>query len=118
MTIYDASNPGEMQNVIECTDVFGRQIILPTLIWENHVLSSREWMKGWAGIIRKTLEEPTLVNIDRQFGNRECFYAKGTPYNPQRLFKVVVEFDPESVGTVVTAYPSRNIPKGERPKWP
>lgn len=67
---------------------------------------------------KKALVKPDFINHDRQFGNRECFYAIGTPYNPQRLFKVVVEFDDEEIGIVVTAYPSRNIPKGERHKWP
>lgn len=87
-------------------------------LWEAHVLPNREWMDGWTDVIQSTLEKPSLINRDRQHANRECFYRVGTPYNPQRLFKVVVEFDAEEVGIVVTAYPSRNVPKGERQKWP
>lgn len=75
-------------------------------------------MEDWETRVMDTLTDPMAVYLDRYDAMRECFYKLGTPTNPDRLLKVVVEFNAEGRGTIITAYPSRNIPTGERQKWP
>lgn len=75
-------------------------------------------MQGWETEVERVLTSPDRIMFDGNFDNRECFYRVGTPLNPKTFLKVVVEFDTENHGTVVTAFPTHSISRRERQKWP
>lgn len=75
-------------------------------------------MLGWETAVREALRQPDMILYDKAFSARECFYRLGTPLSSGKYLKVVVEFDDDGQGVVVTAFPTRNPLSGERHKWP
>ena len=104
--------------IIDCVDVLGRRITLNELAWEVHVLTRRPWMLGWDEAVNQCLLYPDHIYQDKEHVNRECFYRLTTPINTDKFLKVVVEFDADGIGRVITAFPSRAPSRGEQPKWP
>lgn len=104
--------------MIDCVDVLGRQVTMTENRWLSHILWQRSWMDGWESAVELVVTEPDRIHFDKDFPERECYYRRGTPFNPQRDFKVVVEFDSDGNGTIITAYPARKASPGELHKWP
>lgn len=87
-------------------------------MWNVHVLTKRPWMRGWDEAVNQCLVVPDRVCADKDYPDRECFYRMSTPINPDKYLKVVVEFDANGIGKVITAYPTRAPSQGEQHKWP
>lgn len=104
--------------LIDCSDVLGRRIQLDNAYWIAHVLTQRPWMDGWHINVEACLTQPDSIMWDKSHANRECFYKLGTPLQTNKHLKVVVEFDTEEIGKVITAYPTRTPSQGEQHKWP
>lgn len=75
-------------------------------------------MSGWEEIVLLTLTNPDKIFSDKKHNNRECYYRTGVPLDENLMLKLVVEFDTNDVGTLVTAYPTRRIPREEVKIWP
>jgi hypothetical protein len=108
---------------IDLYDVFGRQVVLSSERWENHILRLHPEMSELFVLIEQVLSAPDLVMIDRDDPNRESYYLLGVAGRDlNRHVKVCVEFPSggsghQPIGSVVTAYISRDIKKGETLKW-
>lgn len=65
------------------------------------------------------LADPLRVFADATHPLRECFYRPQTlPDRPHLYLKVVVEFDSNDQGSVITVIPLRRLPKaGEMQLW-
>lgn len=104
--------------MFECEDVHGRPVSASADWWPEHIVKRRPWMDGWEELIEITVAQPTAIYRDKKHENRECYYRTGVPLDDTIMLKVVVEFDTKDVGTLVTAFPTRRIPRQEVKIWP
>lgn len=78
-------------------------------------------LAGREAHVRLAVERPDFVTIDLARPRRECHYRR---FGSGRLMlKVVVGYEPVLppgtwAGQVITAYPTRHVPRKERPIWP
>lgn len=87
--------------------------------WNIHILARRPWMVDYLHIIKSTVNHPDFVCLDVDFHDRECFYALGRiEDSPDEYFKVVIQYDDDGDGEVVTAYPTEAPKAGEARIWP
>lgn len=91
---------------------------METEYWKAHVLIQRPWMAGWEPVVEAVVRSPEFITHDKLHSDRECFYRMGTPNSSTLWLKVVVSFDAEARGQIITSYPTRRIPAGEARKWP
>lgn len=87
--------------------------------WEAHIIIRRPFMADYLGVIRATIRTPDFICRDADHSDREAFYAVGKIEDyPKEWMKVVVEFDADSYGTVITAYLTDKPKAGEVQIWP
>lgn len=106
-----------MSNLFETTDPRSQQVICTENTWNNHILRNRPWMVGWEEDIRRTIEEPSIgIYQDADFEDRNIYYRlhKGK----DRYIKVVVAFDENGLGEVITAFSTDTPKSGEKLIWP
>ena len=85
--------------------------------WTDHILVNRPWMAGWESDLITAIERPTYgIYQDNQVENRHVYYRLHEGKN--RYLKVVVEFDEDNVGSVITAFPTDSPKVGEKLIWP
>lgn len=104
--------------MFECEDVRGRIVSASDEWWTEHILKRRPWMDGWEELVEITLIHPEIIHSDKQHKTRECYYRTGVPLDEALMLKVVVEFDKNNAGTLVTAFPTSRIPRQEVKIWP
>jgi hypothetical protein len=106
-----------MPNVFEITDPRGRKVVCTEDRWKWHILSSHPWMTGWESEVMAAIQTPTIgIYQDAESENRHIYYM--LPEGRKRYIKVVVDFDDQAVGTVITAFPTDSPKPGERLIWP
>lgn len=105
-------------HVIDCRDPLGRRIKMTREQWESHVLVRHPQMAGQESFVQQRLEAPDSIHEDKRLYRRECYYRLGIPGATNRYLKVVVQFDVNDEGTVITAYTTRSTSPGERHRWP
>ena len=105
-----------MPNVFEVTDPRGRKVVCTEECWDWHILNARPWMEGWEGRVSEAIEKPTFIGQDVRKQNRQVYYRLRR--REMRYIKVVVEFEGEELGTVITAFPADSPKRGERLIWP
>lgn len=86
--------------------------------WESHVVLRHPEMEGRESTIRQAVEEPDSIHEDKHMYRRECYYRLGIPGAETRYLKVIVQFDEDNVGTIITAFTTRSTSPGERHLWP
>lgn len=106
------------ENLFDTTDNLGRRVYMTTKRWETHVLYDKWWMHEFEQLIHRAVENPSFINYDAKYSNREVFYASGLIPATGEFLKVVVQFDEPDVGWTVTAYPMTKPKTGERKRWP
>ena len=107
-----------MSIVFEATDPRGRRVICTDEIWHKNILVKRSWMEGWEEEVRQAIEDPSLqIFEDVDNKNRHVYYRRLTHRTP-RYIRVVVEFQREDFGRVITAHPTDSGKSGEKPIWP
>ena len=105
-----------MDVVFDVTDPRGKQVICTQDCWNNHILEARSWMDGWEEYVAKAIEKPTFgIYEDANRPERNIYYLLHTKRD--RYIKVVVSFDNEDKGVVITAFPSDNMKAGEKLIW-
>lgn len=107
-----------MANAIDTKDVHARRVTLTWTRWNVHVLRPRPWMAEMLELVETTLIRPDLIFRDKEFPDRECFYAKFPRYLDADYMKVVVRYTQDNEGTVVTAFVHRDHTAGEVQLWP
>jgi len=104
--------------LIDTVDILGRSVLLTRRQWEVHVLSNKAWMDEFLHHVELAIESPTLINHDREFPDRECFYLVGHKHFEGDVMKVVIRYNYDEHGFVITAYLQRNKNADEVRKWP
>lgn len=107
-----------MKFVIDVVDPRDLRVVCLEAIWTNKILKKRPWMDGWEGIVAKAIEEPSLpICRAANNENRHIYYrlmGKGKP----RYIKVIVDFNKEHLGSIISAYPVDSGKTGEQAIWP
>lgn len=112
-----------MTILLTCIDQWKREITLSADCWHNHVLRNHIIMDPYLNRVKKAVEDPSRVMLDRTSTYREAFYRDKLVPNSRMLVKVCVEFDPPDAngivrGQIVTTYLTNRIKAGESKKWP
>jgi hypothetical protein len=90
----------------EIRDRQGRQVLLRTERW-THIVSAHPEIEVYRGEIRRAVESPTSVVAGRE-PDEEWFYLEGA--GPSRWLKVVIVFDSEDRGRIITSFARRRKP--------
>jgi hypothetical protein len=95
-------------------DQFGREVVLTDAAW-SHIRQRRPGMAGYESRVQAAVATPDVVTWDAEYDDRENFYRRA----PGRLYlKVCVTYDADGNGTVITAYLTRRVKRGEQRRWP
>ncbi len=113
----DRSDPA---TVVDCRDRWGRSVLGRRQRWEGHVRPRHAELDDHFDAVRATIEEPEVVTFDATYPDRENFYRFGALPGHDRLYlKVCVGYGETGVSaTLITAYPTGIIGRGEAQKWP
>lgn len=110
--------------VPSCLDPLGRRIVARRDRWEDHLWVRHPEVARHVEAVRLAIEDPDSIRSDADNPDGLNYYRPATlppPYH--RLYlKVCVTFDQqgpnERLGTVITAYPTKRLGRGEVPRWP
>lgn len=86
--------------------------------WEVHVLVRRPWMDQYLHLVERAIMQPTLVFRDKEFPRRECFYLACAREFVDEFLKVVIEYNEDNDGRVITAFAHQDSTAGETRIWP
>ncbi len=84
----------------------GRMVLLNAERWQ-HIASAHPEIETYKSEIRRTVESPTSVVAGRE-PDEEWLYLEGA--GPSRWLKVVVVFDSEDQGRIITSFARRRKP--------
>ena len=104
-------------------DPRGISILIRAKRWRRHVLKRHGDMQHRYGEVVATLEHPDFITQSADARNANLYYrwarvGGSGPHPRLPLLAVVVRLDYDaSEGLLVTAYPEREIPEGERIIW-
>jgi len=84
----------------------GREVLLSLDRW-RHVVSAHPEIEIYKGEMRRAVESPTSVVAGRE-PDEEWLYLEGA--GPSRWLKVVVVFDTEDRGRIITSFARRRKP--------
>ncbi len=87
-------------------DPLGRTVQLTEERW-GHIIEGHPYMAPFRADLMRAIEEPTH-RIEQPRPDQDWFYLQDA--GPSRWLKVVVAFDEDSVGSILTAFPRRNKP--------
>jgi hypothetical protein len=84
----------------------GRDVLLSPERWQ-HIVSGHPEIEIYEKEIRRAVESPTTVLAGRE-PDEEWLYLEGA--GPSRWLKVVVSFDSEGRGRIITSFARRRKP--------
>ena len=84
----------------------GREVVLTPERWQ-HIVSGHPEIEAYEAEVRRAVESPTAVRPGREAAE-EWLYREGV--GPSRWLKVVVVFDNEDSGRIITAFARRRKP--------
>lgn len=109
--------------VIACwDDPLGRSVTLYQDRFD-HIEQDHGDMADSVHLIQAVVEHPAVIRHDEVHPDRESYYRTFPEIDPTTFVKVSVEFEPPDeyglvVGTVITAFQTPRLKRGELPKWP
>ncbi len=105
-----------MSEDMEVTDPRGRRIRCPRQYWDNHVLAKHPDLKGCETYAERALRSPKhgCIYTSKTQVNRHIYYGE---LRSNIEIKVVVQFDSEDEGTVVSVTACSRRPNGENLIW-
>jgi hypothetical protein len=95
-----------MNRIQRIQDREGREVLLSPERW-RHVVSGHPEIEIYEQEVRRAVESPTAVLPGREAAE-EWLYLEGV--GPSRWLKVVVVFDNEDRGRIITAFARRRKP--------
>lgn len=117
--------PGPPQLLFSCPDRWGRLVIARSDRWTGHIEAKHAELVGRSAEVEATIRQPDFVTFDATYPDRENFYRFGAlPHLSHLYLKVCVGFGPVAIsprdlgGSVITAYPTPDVGRGEVQKWP
>lgn len=99
-------SPRAMNKPQKIRDHLGRDVLLSPERWQ-HIIGAHPEMEVYEGEIRRAVESPTSVVAGRE-DDEEWLYLEGA--GPSRWLKVVVVFDSEDRGRIITSFARRRKP--------
>lgn len=99
-------------------DRWSRDVVLFEDTWHGHIVPGHAALRGNEAAVARAIEKPHCVMHDAIDERRECFYARTLPGFKGFYIKVVVEFQPNQEGVVVTAYTTTGFRDDEVKRWP
>jgi hypothetical protein len=84
----------------------GREVLLSPGRWQ-HITSAHPEIEAYEEEVRRAVESPTAVLAGRE-SDEEWLYLEGA--GPSRWLKVVVVFDSENLGRIITSFARRRKP--------
>lgn len=108
----------------------GHPVVLTRERWEKHILVEHDGMREQLPCIARVLSAPKRITQDANLSTHKCFYRDEVVHGSRSLIKVVDEFDDPWLyvqprldltpvqGTIITAYETDKIKRGERRLWP
>jgi alpha-D-ribose 1-methylphosphonate 5-triphosphate synthase subunit PhnH len=84
----------------------------PTTFGKQHIITKRANMANKIHVVKYTVENADFAIIDEGHQEREqmyCFGADST--HPDLYMMVIVEYEDDKKGTIITALPKDNVPK-------
>jgi hypothetical protein len=84
----------------------GREVLLSPERW-RHIVSAHPEIEVYEKEVGRAVESPTAVLTGRE-GDEEWLYLEGA--GPSRWLKVVVVFDSEDLGRIITSFARRRKP--------
>lgn len=108
-----------MANVFDVTDPRGRRVFCTEEIWYSKIGRKRSYMMSgdWLAFAKEAISHPSMgIFQDADHEDREIYYLL-THSSVSRYIKVVVKFDKDEVGRVVTVTPTNNGKHGEKLIW-
>lgn len=103
-----------MKDVFKTQDVFGNNVTCTNSTWYYHIVTNHGIMSKNISAIVDTINDPDYVYEDKDYDSRKNFLKESTKatYSPKFTTKVVIEYDMNDEGSVVTAYPINKNSKG------
>ena len=84
--------------------------------WDSHVLKHHPSLAGHEADARRAIEKRDFIYASKSRPDRHVYYGPLTGRRPE--IKVVVAFDANNVGTVVSVSECSRRPGGEVIVWP
>ncbi len=89
----------------------------------DHIEQDHGDMEGSVHLIQAAIEHPDVIRSDELHPDRESYYRAITESGDIIFIKVSIEFEPPDdyglvAGTVITAFQTPRLKRGEQPKWP
>jgi hypothetical protein len=114
---------GKHTAVVGCwDDPLGRSI---TLFQHrlDHIEGDHGDMEDRVHLIRAAIERPVTIRHDAVRPDRESFYAHAAEFGSDMYVKASVAFEAPDLygiiaGTVITAFPTPRLKRGQQPLWP
>ena len=105
-----------MKYLFEVTDQRGYSVHCTVEDWYDHIVARHPWMEGTEAEVAEGVAKANWIYQDRLKENRNIYYHRRN--SPPRYIKVVVDFDENWVGSIVTAFPTDSPKPGEIWIWP
>ena len=105
-----------MGKEIRAVDGRGYVVSCSAAYWESHVLRRHPDLQGHEDDARRAIEESRPIFASKTAAGRCVYYGRLTGRSPE--IKVVVAFDANNVGLVVSVSACSRRPGGEAIIWP
>ena len=105
-----------MAKEIRAVDARGYTVTCSRYYWENHVLKHHPSLAGHEDDARRAIEKRDFIYASKSNPNRHVYYGPLSGRRPE--IKVVVAFDANNKGTVVSVSECSRRPSGEAIIWP
>lgn len=105
-----------MADKFQATDPRGRTVICTEETWVSHVVWRHPGMDGKEDEVKAAIESPSMgIFGDKLHENRNIYYR--LQRNRRRYTKVIVAFDDQNAGSVLTAFQVDAPKDGEPLIW-
>ncbi|MCL4509679.1 MAG: PBECR2 nuclease fold domain-containing protein [Bacteroidetes bacterium] len=105
-----------MKILFQVADPEGAQVACEESRWQEHVLRNRPFMEKYQDFVKKTIQDPDFINLDKDFPNRQLYYKYKRKEKDKKVYMKVVVQTGTNPYFVVTAFLA-NIRKGDPLKW-
>lgn len=104
------------KNIFEVTDCRGYFISCSEQNWYGKILGSRPFMESWLPIVKKAIQEPHFICEDSIRKDRNVYYLFHQ-FENDKYIKIVVRFNSNNKGIVISAFPTDHGKQGETIIW-
>lgn len=97
--------------MFEVGDPLNRLVVLRKKTWNIHIIPYHTEVYGREEFIKKVISDPSYIIKDKDYVNRENYFELCNLPNDGSLsiIKIVVQFDENNTGDVVTAYANKSL---------